>query len=77
MARPDPTPPDDTLFPISPCHTAELDGKALDAIAAIPHHVNAHTITTRNGGQCAMLLPLNSGEIARIYSAVRSTGREV
>ncbi len=35
MSRPDPTPPDASLFPIAPTFTADLDAKALDDITTI------------------------------------------
>ena len=42
MARPDPTPPDASLFPIAPAFTADLDGKALDEIQAALDRADAY-----------------------------------
>jgi hypothetical protein len=64
--RPDPTPPDASLFPIAPAFTADLDAKALDNIAASLRALEASV------GGAAPRVALED-----IRAAVRTTGREV
>lgn len=68
--RPDPTPPDDTLFPISPCHTAELDARAVDVMAEVLTQIEFKPRSLR-------ISILTDAQIQRIYDAVIATGREV
>jgi hypothetical protein len=66
--RPDSTPPDDSLFPIAPCYTAELDAKALDEIhAALSDAAHAAPEDVER---------LTAEASARVIAALRSTGRD-
>lgn len=76
MTRPDPTPPDPSLFPIAPTYTADLDAKALDQIA---DSLNFLRLLQSEGSKLSTqgLAVACMGEIPKILRAVRTTGRKV
>lgn len=77
--RPDPTPPDASLFPIAPTYTADLDAKALDEIVKLIDRTDLLSLASKDrffatdsNGPLTHALAL-----VGIRAAVRSTGRTV